>query len=256
MQLWLYWWDAIRPLRSSCSRRRTFLWFVVCVAGLTLRSEHLGVTSIVRALGLDAKYYDNLLDAFHSSAIKLDPLTALWAQRVLALFPGVLRFNGRVVLVGDGIKVPKQGRKMPAVKLLHQASESNTKAQYIMGHSFQAVSILAQAANSVFAVPLAMRIHEGIIESNRDRRTLLDKMIQLLRSVDLKQRFYFVADAYYASGKMINGLLAADQHLVTRARSNAVAYQPHQRSGPKRRGRPRIYGEKVTLKSLFDAPHG
>ena len=82
--------------------------------------------------------------------------------------------------MGDGIKVGKQGRKMPGVKLLHQDSESNTKAEYIMGHSFQAVSILAQAAQSIFAVPLAARIHEGVVETNRDKRTLMDKMVALL----------------------------------------------------------------------------
>src|SRR4029077_13363259 len=112
---------------------------------------------------------------FPNSAVKLDRLTALWTQLVLRLFPQKLRVNGRGVLVGDGIKVPKCGRKMPAVKLLHQQSESNTKPEYIMGHSLQAVSLLVQAASSVFAVPLAARIHEGVVWSNRDRRTLLDK---------------------------------------------------------------------------------
>jgi hypothetical protein len=29
-------------------------------------------------------------------------------------------------------------------------------------------------------VPLAIRIHEGVVWSNRDRRTLLDKMLALL----------------------------------------------------------------------------
>ena len=42
-----------------------------------------------------------------------------------------LRINGRCIVVGDGIKVPKRGRKMPGVKLLHQQSESNTKPEYI-----------------------------------------------------------------------------------------------------------------------------
>lgn len=114
------------------------MWFTVCVVGLSVRTDNLGVTSIVRALGLDGKYYDNLLDSFHSAAVKLDALSATWAKVVLGVFPGLVRVNGRLVLVGDGIKVGKQGRKMPAVKRLHQESESNTKAEYIMGHSFQA----------------------------------------------------------------------------------------------------------------------
>jgi hypothetical protein len=33
-----------------------------------------------------------------------------------------VRVNGRLILVGDGIKAPKRGKKMPAVKLLHQQS--------------------------------------------------------------------------------------------------------------------------------------
>ena len=99
---------------------------------------------------------------------------------MLRLFPDPLRVNGRLVLVGDGIKVPKRGKKMPAVKLLHQQSDSNTKPEYIMGHSLQAVGLLVHAANSVFSVPLAVRIHEGLVWSNRDKRTLLDKMLGLL----------------------------------------------------------------------------
>ena len=93
--------------------------------------------------------------------MQLDRLSALWTQAVLRLFPDPLRVNGRRVLVGDGIKVAKSGKKMPGVKLLHQQSDSNTKPEYIMGHSMQAVSMLVRAAQSVFAVPLAVRIHEG-----------------------------------------------------------------------------------------------
>jgi hypothetical protein len=251
MQLWIYWWNAIWMLRPGCSRLSTFLWFATCVAGLTVRTDLLGVTSIVRALGLHGRFYHRLLAHFHSSGVRLDEMSALWARVVLRLFSDPLRVNGRLVLVGDGIKVPKCGKKMPAVKLLHQESESNTKPEYIMGHSLQAVSVLVQAKKSVLAVPLAIRIHEGLVWSNRDKRTLLDKMLVLLRIVDIREPFYFVADAYYASQKIINGLLDQDNHLVTRVRSNAVAYTPYHHRGPKRKGRPRRYGKKVKLRSLF-----
>lgn len=251
MDLWSVWWSMVWELRPACSRLRSFLWFAICVAGMTVRTDLLGVTSTVRALGLTEKSYASLLNTFHNSSIKLDAMTRLWAQVVLKSFPGVLRVNGRLVLVGDGIKIPKCGRKMPAVKLLHQESDANTKPEFIMGHSFQAVALLVCAAKSTFAVPLASRIHEGVVLSNRDKRTLLDKMVLLLDSLCIENRFYFVADAYYASGKVIRGLLGQGNHLVTRARSNAVAYHPAQPPSVRKRGRPRKYGRKLALRSIF-----
>jgi hypothetical protein len=234
---------------------RTFLWFVTCLAGITIRIDFLGVTSIVRALGLKGICYDRILDFYHGTGLKLDKLTHTWVRTILKIFPEILRVNGRLLLVGDGIKISKEGKKMPAVKGLHQQSESNSKSPFIMGHSFQAIGILVGALNNVFAVPLVSRIHEGLVFSNRDQRTLLDKMVSLIESLEIREPFYFIADAYYATGKIVKKLLQKGNHLITLVRSNAVAYYPaFPNSKNKRRGRPRIYGKKVKLKSLFDDP--
>ena len=252
--LWKHWWELVSELRCACARTRTFLWMAFCLAGMTVRRDLLGVTSIVRALGLMPVCYDRLLDFFHSPALKLDKLTRVWCDLVFRVHPGILRVNGRPVLVGDGIKIPKAGRKMPAVKKLHQPSESNTKPEYIFGHSCQAVAVLTQALSSVFALPLACRIHEGVVFSNRDKRTLLDKMILLINSLGVNEPFYFVADAYYATGKIVRGLLAKGNHLVTRVKSNSVAWypaKPPRADRPKSKGRPRKYGKKIKVRSLL-----
>ncbi|MCH7885630.1 MAG: transposase [Planctomycetes bacterium] len=250
--IWTQWWELVCALRPACARTRTFLWMTVCLAGMTTRKDLMGVTSIVRALGIKPFCYDRLLDFFHSSALDLDKLTRLWCSLVFKASPGILRVDGKPVLVGDGIKVPKSGRKMPGVKKLHQESDSNTKPEYIFGHSCQAVAILTQALSSVFAVPLACRIHEGVVFSNRDKRTLMDKMILLIDSLGMREPFYFVADAYYANGKIVRGLLATGSHLVTRVRSNSVAFFPAvPPPGKRTRGRPKKYGKKIKVASLL-----
>jgi hypothetical protein len=250
MKLWIHWFNAVLPLRSACSRTKTFLWFITCLAGMTVRIDLLGVTSIVRAMGLQPFCYDRILDFFHGTGLGLDKLSLIWTRTVLKIFPDVPRVNGRLLLVGDGIKIPKEGKKMPAVKGLHQESESNSKPAFIMGHSFQAVGILVGALKSVFAVPLISRIHEGVVVSNRDKKTLLDKMIAIIESLGLDQPFYFIADAYYASGKIVRKLLKNGNHLITRVKNNAVAYYPatEKNSG---RGRKKVYGEKISLRNLF-----
>ena len=256
MLLWTHWCAAIALLRPAFSRRATFWWFAACAAGLSVRSDNLGVTSVVRALGLDPERgYASLLRNIHSSGIDLDILSRTWTHTVWRLFAGRLeRIEGRPVLVADGKNIARSGNKMPGVKSLHQHSESNTKPAFIMGHCAQAISVLARAGTSTLAVPLGVQIHDGTVFSNRDKRTLLDKLLTMLAGLGLAEPVYLVADAYYGNGKVIKGLLDDGHHLVSRARSNAVAYHraPTVR-GKRSRGRPRLYGKKVKLARLFDS---
>ena len=253
--LWLAWWRAIPSLRPACTRTTTFLWLVVVLAALCLRPDLAGVTSLVRALGLSESSYYCLLHFFHSPALHLDRLTQLWRQAVEQLFHRrLVRVNGRAVVLVDGIKRPKEGKKMPAVKSLHQESRCNAKAPFIMGHSLQAVAVLVHAAGVYFAVPVAARIHEGVQWSRHSRRTLLDKLRDLLLGLQWSLPLTVVADAYYAAAKLARGFLAHGHHLVTRVRSNAVAYFPLPTPSAKRRkkpGRPRLYGHKTKLKTWF-----
>ena len=252
--LWNHWWNLVCGLRSACTRTRTFPWMALCLAGMATRKDLLGVASIVRALGLEPACYDRLLDFFHSQALDPNQLTRAWCAPVFGAHPGILRVNGRPVLAGDGIKIAKAGRKMPGVKKLHPQSESNTKPEYIFGHSCQAVAVLTQALSSVFALPLACRIHEGTVFSNRDQRTLLDKTILLIDSLGIQEPFYFVADAYYATGNIVRGLLAHGNHLVARVKSNSVAFFPAAAPSPNRprpKGRPAKYGKKIKVAALL-----
>ncbi len=254
MDLWIRWMAVVRELRPACARSRTFLWLCLCLAGMCIRPDLAGVTSIVRVFGLNEVFYDNLLDLFHSRGLKADQLARLWAAAVLRVFPGVVRKNGRVLIVGDGLKAPRSGRKMPAVKRLHQESGSNTKPEYIMGHSTQAVAVLVGALRTVFAVPLIGRIHEGVVFSNRSKLTLLDKMMFMTDELGLPE-FYFIADSYYSARKVMKALLDKGNHLVTQVKITAVAYEPAKAgSGTGRKRRPKTYGDKVNVRTLLEDP--
>src|SRR5229473_611534 len=206
--LWLAWLRALQPLRPACSRTTTFLWLVAVLAAFCLRPDLAGVTSLVRSLGLTDPSYYCLLHFFHSSALPVEALTAAWLKTVrLLLGRRLIRCHGRPVVLVDGLKRPKEGRKMPGVKCLHQESDCNAKAPFIMGHSCQAVALLVQAAGACVGIPIAARIHEGLVWSNRDRRSLLDKLGHLLVGLAWEETVTVVADAYYAAGKFARHLL-------------------------------------------------
>ncbi len=252
--LWIEWFRCVRMLRSACSRSATFKWMSLALAGFSSRADLLGVTSFVRTLFLDERTYPCLLNLFHTPALKLGKLTALWVDMTLKLFEPVTH-EGRIVFLADGIKVSKEGRKMPAVKKLHQESGNNSKPEFIFGHSFQAISLLAQGGDGKpIGVPLVSRIHEGVTFSNRDKRTLLDKLTDLfLGTAAISEApAILVADAYYANRKVMLPLVEAGHHLVTRARKNTVAWRTPTSPAKPKRGRPKLYGDKVKLRDLFN----
>lgn len=259
MELWSLWSACVQALQPACTRQVTFQWLRIVLMGLCVRSERAGVTSLVRALALEPKQYLRLLHNLHTDAVRLVPLLAGWVRLCQRRFTP-FEVGGRPVLLADGLKVPKEGRKMPAVKKLHQESTNNSKPEWIEGHSFQALAQLVRTPDGrVASVPLTARIHEGVIDTAlEERRTLLDRLVALFFEVapELPGRAILVADAFYASAKVIRPLLAEGHHLVTRVRLNAVAYAPPGRRRRRGPGRPRKYGPKRRLRRLLEQETG
>jgi len=252
--------ECMLSLRPAFSRRATFTWFVVAFVGIVLRADTLGVTSIVRALSLPPGCYTSLLHFFHSTAYNVSGLMARWLEwlmsRNVAFF-----VNGRAVLIGDHTKTPKDSRRMPAVATLHQDSETASKPSFFKGHHWGCMALLVTAGKKRFAVPLEASIQEGTksIDGSDTPKTI--------RTVEMARRFvqrtghaaYLVLDAYFAGGPVfiaaacaINGV-ANQVHILTRAKSNVVAYMPAPPTKAGTLGRKPVYGEKLKLAELFDS---
>ncbi|MCP4096079.1 MAG: transposase, partial [Planctomycetaceae bacterium] len=124
----------------------------------------------------------------------------------------------------------------------------------------------------IFCVPLCAELHEGVEELrklqnkkapilNGEHKTSVTTLMAAMAS-DFAAAFgvncLLVLDAYFAVGPVFLLLRqttdAAGErlvHIVTRAKSNAVAYEdPPPPTG--RPGRPRKYGTKLKLSKLFD----
>lgn len=254
--LWSEFVRCVGFLRVACSRHRTYLWLAVVLVSWAARPDLLGVTSLVRASFLQEACYGALLNLFHSSAVSLPRLLDAWVRLVAKLFVPV-SVGEYTVLVADGLKVAKEGKKMPAVKSLHQESNDNAKSEFIMGHSIQVVSMLVQAGTTqTLSVPLVSRICEGLKWGRvQDKFSLLDKLVAMVFDVTrtLQLPVLLVADAYYASRKVILPLREQGCHLVSRVKRNAVAYEAAPQPKIRGRGRPKKYGRKVQLRQLFKA---
>ncbi|MCK5915961.1 MAG: hypothetical protein KAG92_07460, partial [Deltaproteobacteria bacterium] len=177
------------------------------------------------------------------------------------------RVNGRLVLLGDHTKTPKDGRRIPAVQTLHQDSETGSKPSFFRGHHWGCVALLVKSPHKYFAAPLEARIHEGLEvfdESYGKPPPKTVRIVQMARKVvaHLGDTAYLVLDAYFSVGSVFN--TAAEErdgvpnpiHILTRAKKNAVAYlrAPKKKKGT--RGPQKQYGKKIKIMKLFDCrPH-
>ena len=255
--------NFLRAMRPAFSRQATFVWFVIVFVGFLLRNDTFGVSSIVRALSLMPESYTCLLHFFHSTAWTVEELMTLWwgwlAARKVAYQTG-----GRLVLVGDHTKAPKDGRKMPAVTTLHQDSETSGKPSFFRGHHWGCIAVVVQACDKFFATPLWASIQEGLAklavdeDAKQPKTTRIVQMAQQVACV-MGRRAYLVLDAYFAVGpvfEMAAAQFCGDEpliHILTRAKKNVVAYRPARPRKKPKRGRPKKYGKKLKLMKLFDS---
>ena len=67
-------------------------------------------------------------------------------------------------MAGDGVKQSKEAVRMPGVKKMSQESETCSKPEFIHGHLFGALAIVAGAPMRRFCIPLKMNLQDGLRE--------------------------------------------------------------------------------------------
>jgi len=251
-------------MRRAFSRPATYHWFVVVFIGFIVRTDTLGVTSIIRSLALMPSAYELMLNFFHSGAWTVTSLTTTWWQWLMTQqLP--YRINDRFVLLADHTKTPKDGRKIPAVSTLHQDSETASKPSFFRGHHWGCIAMLMKGYNKFFATGLYAQIHEGLslFEASEKSVPKTVKIVQMANAVAIGMGIpcYLVLDAYFAVGTVFlaaSALPLIDMtnsiYIITRAKKNVTAYkQPKKIKGKRPRGKPKFYGEKLKLMTLFDS---
>jgi len=264
--------DTILQRFQCCFKRKeTFSWFVVIVVGLLVRTNLRGVSSIVGCLHLDACHYESMLYFFRSSAFNLSDIKHQWLC-VVQQHINPVKIDERSIVIGDHIKVGKEARYMPGVKKLHQDSENVGKDEYIFGHQFGMIGLLAEGATTQ-CVPLNIDLHDGMdeinalkenssepISSETTKETCIMRMIQMAGSYvnATSEAIIFLLDAYFPSATSFNTAEAINQDLssklitlIMRAKSNTVAFEEPLKPEKRGKGRPRIYGEKIVFKKVF-----
>ena len=83
-------WNRIEEIlisfREQFSRVAAFKWFVVLVIGLMVRTDKLGITSVIRALFIAPKNYESMLHFFRADLWSLSELRPAGAKLLDVVF--------------------------------------------------------------------------------------------------------------------------------------------------------------------------
>lgn len=248
---------------ESCfSRKAAFRWFVTITIGLMLRSDKLGVTSVIRDLALRPECYDSLLHFFRASSWSLEEIRKRWFSAVREYAPLYKEGNFHV-LVGDGVKQSKEGRRMPGVKKLFQESENSAKPEYIHGHMFGGLGILAGTVRNWACIPLSIRLHDGLQAAKDWNGASVSSASHVVQMVEDAYRAactlgdslllldrYFLTVPALKKLKSLNSSGHVSMEVITKAKKSCTAFE---KPGPRKpgRGRPPKKGAAVHLKELF-----
>ena len=230
--------------------------------GLMLRSDTLGVTSVIRDLALSPSSYDTMLHFFRASSWSLEDIRRHWFSAV-RLYAPLYKEGNLYVLVGDGVKQSKEGRRMPGVKKLFQESENSAKPEYIHGHMFGGLGILAGCVRNWACIPLSIRLHDGLQASIGWKGSCASAASHVVQMVEDAYRAalafgdslllldrYFLTVPALQKLRALNDSGAVRMEIITKAKKSCTAFQ---KPDPRRtgRGRPPKKGDAVHLKELF-----
>jgi len=256
----------LNNFRNCFTRQASFNWFVIIIIGLMLRSDTLGLTSIIRDLGLAPMHYESILHFFHSSSWSIESISAKWFEVVKNFAP--LYYEGEaVVLIGDGVKQAKEARKMPGVKKLHQESENCSKAEYIFGHMFGGIGVLSGTSSKFFCIPLLITLQDGVKDffkwqasedkpAERQESHVVQTVENAFKVAKVLGKAILLLDRYFLSVNALEKLSNLNKknqyqmNIITKAKRSCIAYEqpPLKKVG---RGRPAKKGPSVKLQRLF-----
>jgi hypothetical protein len=237
------------------NREASWINFCTLIIGFIMRPDMRGVSSVISALRIKPAHYTTLLKFFRSNAFDIDSLY----QKLITVCMRVLppkTIDGKVILVGGHIKTSREGRRMPAIEKVHQESQNSGKGAFIEGHCFRFISMILPGFNR--SIPVMAGIQESktktggeslVVQMVRQAGNVVEMMGK--PAVVLLDAYFFSKTTLMTAAQYIGTNGQALLEVIVRAKQCAVGYGKPEEGSGKRKGRKRVYGKKVTVKSLF-----
>ena len=227
------------------------------MAGLVFATGRRTVSSWLRAGGLSNDYQD-----YYYFLCALGDKVEWLAATLLRIAVEVIVPSGRILVALDDTPSKRYGPKVEGAGVHHNPTPGPAGAKFIYGHNWVTLAwVVRHPLWGAIGLPLLARMYVRQKDIDAQKLTFLRKVTfqtklvmaaELVAWVAARLRFlglsvWAVADGAYAKQVFLKAAAVAGVIVVSRLRKDAALFEvpPAVTPGKRRRGRPRIYGNKA-----------
>jgi len=156
-------------------------------------------------------------------------------------------------LVIDDTLVPRQSEKAPGSIIRHDHARKHNRPQFLLAQCWVTlgVSVLGSAGRKV-VLPIVSRSVPAT--GNRNKLTIALALARSLAPVMMNKPVRLLFDAWFMRARLVLPLLSRKMPIIGQARCDTALFLPPDSVSKPGRGRPKIYGIKMTPEAIQNLP--
>lgn len=156
-------------------------------------------------------------------------------------------------MVIDDTLIPRQSKKAPGSAIRHDHARKRNRPQFLLAQCWVklGVSVLGSAGRK-YVLPIVFRSVPAT--GNRNKLTIALVLVRSLTLVMTNKSVRLLFDVWFMRARLILPLLSRKMPIIGQARCDTALFLPPSVVAKPGRGRPRIYGSKMTLDSIRNLP--
>lgn len=156
-------------------------------------------------------------------------------------------------LVIDDTLVPRQSEKAPGSAIRHDHAKKSNRPQFLQAQCWVTLGIsVFGCAGRKYVLPIVSRLVPS--NGNRNKLVIALKLVRNLAPVMANKSVRLLFDSWFMRARLILPLLSRKMQVIGQARHDTALFMPPEVPSKSRRGRPKIYGTKITPEAIQRLP--
>jgi len=247
-------WQVITAALAIVLHRRSAWRLHMVMIGILFAKGRRTVTSWFRAAGIVRQY-----KAFYYFIGVIGRKTETIATVLLEIMIGcIFQRQNRVLMAIDDTATKRYGPKVQGAGIHRNPAATPDGAKFIYGHVWVVLSALVRHERwGTIALPVLARMYIRAADVNRQKtrfQTKIQQAAELAKWASncckrLGKQLWVVTDGGYTKAAFVKPAIKARATVITRLRKDAALCSPVMPVQRPKRGRPRKYGKRISLRN-------